>query len=195
LGADGHDFIDLVPALSATTIRRVRFVFPHAPIRPVTINAGIRMRAWYDIADASFSESVDETGIAASQRLLRSRIDEEIARGIASDRIVVAGFSQGGVIALRTGTTYPVRLGGIIALSTYFVPPPAPDAPAVEEPRRIFMAHGLEDPLIPIGIAQRSREALLSRGHDVQWHSYHMPHAVCPAEIRDLGEWLSQVLE
>jgi len=190
LGADGHDFEPIVPELELAT--PVRFVFPHAPIRPVTINQGMRMRAWYDILQLGGGPE-DEAGLRASQKLTEELIR---AQGLPAERIVLAGFSQGGAIVLLTGLRYPERLAGVMALSTYL---PLAGTLAAERsaPNRetpIFMAHGRYDDLIPMQRAQASREHLQKLGYAVEWHDYPMPHSVCAPEIADLSSFLARVL-
>jgi phospholipase/carboxylesterase len=195
LGADGHDFVPIVPELDLPQSLAVRFVFPHAPMRPVTINAGYVMRAWYDVRDDRGVRREDVEGVGESQRRIEALIARETTRGIASARIVLAGFSQGGAVALHTGVRYPERLAGIVALSSYL---PAADAVAREaSPANrdvpIFMAHGTEDPLIPLALGHRTRDLLLAFGYRVTWREYAMPHSVCEAEIRDVSAWLRAV--
>jgi phospholipase/carboxylesterase len=193
LGADGRDFEPIVPELGLA--RPVRFVFPHAPIRPVTVNQGMRMRAWYDIFELGGGPE-DEAGIRASQGLLDDMISSEKKRGFPADKIVLAGFSQGGAIVLQTGLRYPERLGAIIALSTYL---PLASALAAERSQAgqevpIFMAHGGYDDLIPVSRAERSRELLEALGYTITWKTYPMPHAVCAEEIADIAGFLARVL-
>lgn len=195
LGADGHDFEPLVPQLRLPPLLRVRFVFPHAPVRPVTINMGTRMRAWYDIVQTGGGRE-DEAGIRASQGLLEALIARERRRGVAARRIVLAGFSQGGAIALHTGLRHAERLAGILALSTYL---PLAGTLAAERSAAnldvpLFMAHGRFDELIPLERARQSRLALESLGCKVEWREYPMPHSVCGAEIADVAAWLRAVL-
>ncbi|MDH4324156.1 MAG: alpha/beta hydrolase [Betaproteobacteria bacterium] len=195
LGADGHDFEPVVPQLRLPPGLRVRFVFPHAPVRPVTINMGMSMRAWYDIVQLGGGRE-DEAGIRASQALLEALVARERRRGIDAARIVLAGFSQGGAIALHTGLRHAERLAGILALSTYLplaATLPA-EAGAANRGVPLFMAHGSLDDLIPIERARQSRRALESAGCTVQWHEYPMPHAVCAEEIADIAAWLVGVL-
>jgi phospholipase/carboxylesterase len=193
LGADGHDFEPIVPELGLE--KAVRFVFPHAPIRPVTINMGMRMRAWYDILQLGGGPE-DEAGIRASQSLLEDLISQEKKKGIAANKIALAGFSQGGAIALQTGLRHPERLGGIMALSTYL-----PLAGFLEKEKHtvnadlpIFMAHGSYDDMIPMRRAEQSRDFLKQLGYDVDWRQYPMPHSVCPEEIADIADFLVRVL-
>ena len=193
LGADGHDFEPLVPELGLPAAPALRFVFPHAPLQAVTINGGAVMRAWYDITGDGRQ---DAAGIRASQTRVEALIARERARGIAARSIVLAGFSQGGAVALQTGLRHPERLAGILALSAYL---PLPDTLAHEasEANRgvpIFMGHGTEDPLIPLSWATRSREHLVALGYAIEWREYQMPHSVCAEEIEDVGRWLSGIL-
>ena len=194
LGADGHDFEPIVPELGLEF--PVRFVFPHAPVRPVTINGGLPMRAWYDILGFERGAQEDAAGIRASAAAVTALIDREVERGMAPQRIVLAGFSQGGAIALQTGLRHRERLAGIMALSTY-LPLAATLAAEASDANRavpIFMAHGRLDGVIPIERAIRSRDALRAAGYDVEWHEYRMDHAVCAEEIGDIAAWLRRRL-
>lgn len=191
LGADGHDFEPIVEELDLPFA--VRFVFPHAPVRPVTINGGLPMRAWYDLFTLGGRGPEDEAGIRASAEAVRGLIDSEVSRGFLATQIVLAGFSQGGAVALHTAVRDQRSLGGVLALSSYL-----PLADALLEERAdanrripIFMAHGDQDPMIPQEFAVASRERLIAAGYDVDWHSYSMGHSVCAAEIRDIGLWLA----
>ena len=193
LGADGHDFEPIVPELGLA--QPVRFVFPNAPVRPVTINSGMRMRAWYDILQLGGGPE-DEAGIRASQRFLDDLIAKETARGIAPGRIVLAGFSQGGAVALQTALRHPERLAGLLALSTYL-----PLAATLQGERSaanadlpIFMAHGRYDDVIPFDRAQASRKHLEALGYPVQWHEYPMPHSVCAPEIADIAAFVTRLI-
>jgi len=190
LGADGHDFEPIVPELALK--KPVRFVFPHAPIRPVTINQGMRMRAWYDILQLGGGPE-DEQGLRASQKLSEALVR---AQGLPANRIVLAGFSQGGAIALLTALRYPERLAGVMALSTYLplAPTLAAERSAANRDLPIFMAHGRYDDLIPLQRAQASREALEKLGYVVEWHDYPMPHSVCAPELADIAAFLARVL-
>jgi phospholipase/carboxylesterase len=192
LGADGRDFEPIVPELRLPASLRLRFVFPHAPLRAVTINQGMRMRAWYDIFQFGPGRE-DDAGIRASQKLLESLIEQQ---PVAPERIVIAGFSQGGAIALQTALRYPKKLAGVLALSTYL-----PLAPHVERERSpangetpIFMAHGEYDELIPILRAEQSRGFLEALGYRIEWHAYPMPHSVCAQEIGDIARFLAGTL-
>ena len=193
LGANGHDFEPIVPELRLK--QAVRFVFPHAPVQPVTINQGMRMRAWYDIFQFGGGRE-DDKGIRASQALIEKMISDEVKKGIPENRIVVAGFSQGGAIALQTALRYPKPLAGVMALSTYL-----PLAATLAAERNtanaqvpIFMAHGGYDDIIPIQRARDSKNVLEKLGYRIEWHEYPMPHSVCAAEIADLERWLLRVL-
>jgi phospholipase/carboxylesterase len=196
LGADGHDFESLVPELRLPVSPSVRWVFPHAPVRPVTINGGVRMRAWYDIVALDRSAPEDEAGIRSSAEALFALVRRERERGIDAGRIVLAGFSQGGAMALFTALRWPERLGGVVALSCYL--PLAATLPAEAHPANaavpVFMAHGTFDPLVPPALGESSRDFLRSRGHDVEWHTYPMPHSVCADEVQDLRDWLLRAL-
>jgi phospholipase/carboxylesterase len=196
LGADGHDFESLVPELRLPSSTAVRWVFPHAPVRPVTINGGARMRAWYDIAGLDRRAPQDEAGIRASAEAVRALLARERERGIASDRIVLAGFSQGGAIALFAGLREPARLAGILALSTYL--PLADRLGAEAHPANaavpILMAHGTHDSMVPLALAEGSRTLLLERGYDLDFRTYPMPHSLCAEEVADIREWLLRVL-
>jgi len=196
LGADGHDFEPIVPHLGAALTGHVRFVFPHAPMRPVTINAGHVMRAWYDVVDADFARRADAAGVHESEGILSEYIAAEIASGIPAERIVVAGFSQGGAIALHTGLRYPQRLAGILGLSCYL---PLPEAIAkgrapTNAKTPVFMAHGTQDSVIPVEAGKQSRDSLLDLDYEIEWHSYPIPHSVCLEEIEDVSRWLLRVL-
>jgi phospholipase/carboxylesterase len=193
LGADGNDFAPLADELSLPVA--VRYIFPHAPMMPVSINNGYVMRAWYDISDAAIRRE-DEAGVRASQESVEVLLAREKSRGIGAGRIVLAGFSQGGAIALQAGLRHAERLAGIMALSTYV--PLADKLAAEANPANsdvpIFMAHGTADPMIAFARAQAARDLLLLQGYAVEWHEYRMQHAVCPQEIADIGSWLRRVL-
>jgi phospholipase/carboxylesterase len=197
LGADGHDFEPIVPELGLPDSLPVRFVFPHAPMRPVTINAGYVMRAWYDVLDARGVRREDEAGVRESERQIEALIARERDHGIPAGAIVLAGFSQGGAMALHTGLRHPERLAGIMALSCFL--PLADTLPTEASPENrdvpIFMAHGTHDDVIPIARARAARDVLTGLGYRVDWREYRMPHAVCPEEIRDVAGWLGRVLD
>lgn len=197
LGADGHDFEPIIPELDLPPDLAVRFVFPHAPFRPVTLNGGYVMRAWYDIVAFGLDAPQDETGIRASAAYLRELIARERRRGVAANRIVLAGFSQGGAIALHTALRYPEPLCGVLALSTYL---PLHDRLAAEiQPANrgvpVFMAHGTADPIVPIVLGELSRAELAAQGVPVAWHEYPMGHTVIPAEIEAIAHWLIERLD
>ena len=196
LGADGNDFVPIVEAMRLPPSLAIRFVFPHAPVRPVTINAGMPMRAWYDIAAANLSDRADMIGVRASQAQVEALVARERARGIAARRIVLAGFSQGGAIALYTGLRHAERLAGIVALSTYLVRPGdlAAEAAAANRDVPIFMAHGTADPGVRLEWGDASRQALAAAGYDVEWHTYGMPHSVVWDEIEAVNAFLARVL-
>ena len=196
LGADGHDFEPLIPQLGLVDALGVRVVLPHAPRRPVTINGGSVMPAWYDIVAQDFNRGQDSAGIRESEQQLQALIRREIESGIPAENILLAGFSQGGAIVLHTGLRYPQPLAGILALSSYLLQPDALAAEhaAVNDRIPIMMAHGTRDPVVPLSMAEQSREVLQQQGYRVAWHSYPMQHAVCPDEVRDIRDWLVQRL-
>ena len=196
LGADGHDFEPVAAELRRGGLDDVRYVFPHAPVRPVTINGGMAMRAWYDIAGPELDRRADEEGVRESAGIARALADEQIARGIAPERVILAGFSQGGAVALYAGLRFPFRVAGILALSTYL---PAANSLAVQahDANRdvpIFLAHGSQDTVIALALSERSRAAMAALGYVVEVHTYPMPHSVCAEEIRDIANWLHRVL-
>jgi phospholipase/carboxylesterase len=196
LGADGHDFEPIVPELVQRSERAVRFVFPHAPIRPVTLNGGYAMRAWYDIIALDRRAEEDVNGIRASQALITGWIRRENAGGIPSERIVLAGFSQGGAMALYSATRYPERLGGIIGLSCYQLLADrfAAERTAANQATPIFLAHGMQDPVVNPALGEAASRQLQAAGYAVEWHAYSMPHSVCPQEVTDIAAWLRRVL-
>lgn len=196
LGADGHDFEAMVPQLYLPASLKLRFIFPHAPIRPVTINGGMEMRAWYDILSLERSGPVDEEGIRESAAMLVGLIEREHERGVPYANIVVAGFSQGGAIASHCALRFPESLGGLMALSTYLPLRSSVQAEVVDaesaQPKslRIFMAHGTSDPMLPMRLGESSRDAMQAIGYSVEWFEYPMEHAICPQEISDISVWL-----
>ena len=197
LGADGNDFAGLVPELDLDDCPPIRFVFPHAPSIPVTLNGGYIMPAWYDILGANLVDQQDAAGIQKSEEAVIALIENQVARGIPFDRIVLAGFSQGCAMALHTGLRLPHRLAGIMALSGYL---PLADRFATERMQAnantpVFMAHGTQDPVVVLARGEKSRDALVAMGHPVQWHTYPMQHAVHPREIADIATFLQQVLK
>lgn len=190
LGADGNDFVPLVPELHIPASLGIRFIFPHAPVMPVTINNGYEMRAWYDILSLSTEAPPDHSGIAKSNLAVRRLIEKEITRGIPAHRIILAGFSQGAVIALNTALTYPSPLAGILALSGYLIQEGLDRTPKIP----IFLAHGSADKIVPFILGEMACQSLLKAGFPVTWKSYAMEHQVCTKEINDIREWLLNVL-
>jgi phospholipase/carboxylesterase len=199
LGADGNDFVPIVGELGFANAPAVRFVFPHAPMRPVTINNGYVMRAWYDVSFGDLegkSRRADEQGVREAQAQIDALIGREEKRGIAAANILLAGFSQGGAIALHTGLRHPRKLAGVMALSTYLPlgeSLPA-EASAANKDTPIFMAHGLSDPVVPLMMGAGSMTFLTGLGYSVEWHQYPMQHSVCPREIEDISVWLRKIL-
>ena len=196
LGDDGHGWSEVVPALGIRGPPAVRFLFPHAPVIPVTINNGYAMRAWYDIRENDFNNRADLEGVRRSQALVEAMIAHETARGIPARRVVLAGFSQGGAIALHAGLRHPERLAGIVALSAYLIAPAAlaTEASAANRDLPIFMAHGTLDPVVQFRWAELSRQALVAAGYAVEWRTYPMPHSAVPEEIAAIGAFLGRVL-
>ena len=196
LGADGNDFVPIAQELELQSVGPVRYLFPHALVMPVTINGGYRMRAWYDIIGFDADAPQDEAGLRRSQAAVDALLQRELERGIAADRIVLAGFSQGCAMALLAGLRYRERLAGIVGLSGYL--PIAGKTAAERNPANadvpIFLAHGRSDPMIAMARAVQSRDALIALGYPVEWHEYPMPHSVCGPEIADLNRWLLKVL-
>jgi phospholipase/carboxylesterase len=196
LGADGHDFVPVVPELDLPQDHSIRFIFPHAPVRKVTINNGMPMRAWYDIFSLGRMDKQDEAGIRESEALVHGIIRQELSTGIAINRIVIAGFSQGGAIALHTALRYPQRLAGLLPLSTYL---PLNDKLAAEasEANRdlpILMCHGEYDAVLPLALGESSADILRAQGYTVDWRDDPMQHQVCAEEIEAIGLWLRKVL-
>jgi phospholipase/carboxylesterase len=196
LGADGNDFVPIAQELDLSAIGPVRFVFPHAPVMPVTINSGTRMRAWYDILGVDLGSSQDETGLRKSMAEIEELLAREKARGMPANRIVLGGFSQGSAIALMTGVRHKERLAGIVGMSGYL--PLAPTTAAERSDANaltpIFMGHGQQDTVVDMARAEASCDVLRALGYEVAWHDYPMAHAVCREEIEDLGRWLTMVL-
>lgn len=200
LGADGSDFVPVCEALDMSPLLEqgggLRCVLPNAPVMPVTVNGGYRMPAWYDIRGTALDRQEDEAGLRASQQAIEALIAREIARGIPASRIVLMGFSQGCAMALMTGLRYPERLAGIVGLSGYL--PLLPSTEAERHPANaglpIFLAHGLQDPVVPLARAQAARAELERLGHTPEWHEYSMEHSLCNEEIEDLNVWLQRVL-
>jgi phospholipase/carboxylesterase len=195
LGADGHDFESIVPELNLSSDLGIKFIFPNAPIRPVTINGGMSMRAWYDVKSPNLREIEDVESITESSNLINQYIDAEVKQGIPVNKIILAGFSQGGAIALHTGLRYPDSLAGLLALSTYL---PVPDQLENEVSQHknipILMAHGIADPVIPVEQGRTSCQMLKDHGYNVEWHEYMMQHAVCLEEINAIARWMKKIL-
>ena len=196
LGADGNDFVPICEELDLDAVGPVRFIFPNAPVRPVTINGGYRMRAWYDILGTDLQRSEDEAGLRESCAAITALLDRERERGVAANRIVLAGFSQGCAMTLMAGLRYGERLAGLAGMSGYL---PLADTTAAERSAAnhdlpIFLAHGTQDPVVALQRGTASRDALAALGHAVDWHDYPMEHSVCPEEVADLNRWLLKVL-
>jgi phospholipase/carboxylesterase len=196
LGADGHDFEPIVPDLVRPGERPLRFVFPHAPVQPVTLNAGYAMRAWYDILGLDRHSAQDETGIRTADASVRALIKRENERGVPTNRIVLAGFSQGGAMALYTGTRYPEKLAGIIGLSCYLLlgAQLAAERSEANQTTPIFMAHGAQDTVVSAQFGDETRRALEAAGYPVEWRTYPMAHSVAQEEIEAIAKWLQQRL-
>jgi phospholipase/carboxylesterase len=196
LGADGHDFEPIVPELVRPGERALRFVFPHAPVRPVTLNRGYPMRAWYDIISIDRDATQDEVGIRSSYGLVEKLIRRENERGIETSRIVLAGFSQGGAMAIYGGTRYTEKLAGIIGLSCYMLLGAkfTAERAAANHSTSIFLGHGTQDPIVSPILGEETRRLLEKEGYSVEWHTYPMPHSVCPQEVADIAAWLRRVL-
>lgn len=194
LGADGHDFEPIVPELHLPADLPLRFVFPHAPMRPVTINGGMVMRAWYDIVTLDSEGRADAAGVRESTAILEALIAREQERGVAAEKIVIAGFSMGGAIAINTALHTTHTLAGLMALSTYLPLPGEVDGSSGSRELPVFMAHGSFDPMLPMQWGRLSANKLEQTGFDVEWREYPMAHAVCPQEIADIRDWLLRVL-
>ncbi len=199
LGADGNDFVPVVPEFGLAGAPHIRFVFPHAPMQPVSINNGYVMRAWYDVKWGDLeghSKQADEPGVRSSQAAIGRLIEREISRGVSADKIVLAGFSQGGAVALQTGLRYPQQLAGVMALSTYLplAESLAQEATAENHKTPVFMAHGTQDGVVAYEMGTRSRDALVQAGYGVEWREYPMAHSVCLEEFAHIGDFLKRVL-
>jgi len=191
LGADANDFAPMVPELVRRHWPAIRFVFPNAPVRAVTINNGVRMRAWYDIVDFDLANRADEAGVLESVAQIDALIEREAARGVPASRVILAGFSQGGAVTLASGLRRRVPLAGLVALSTYLPAAHSAEAALVAgaNAQPVFMAHGTQDPVVPIRAGEQSAAWLRQAGFDVAWHAYPMPHSVCAEEVAALGDW------
>ena len=196
LGDSGHGFAPIVPELRLPSDAGIRFLFPHAPERPVTVNGGMRMRAWYDIKTMDLAQRADEEGVRQSAQAVQQLLDKLISEGISSERIILAGFSQGGVIALHLLPRLPYKLAGVMALSTYICVPDKlkDEAVAVNKATPVLMAHGSEDPVVPMFAGQQAYHALKNAGFNVSWHDYRMPHSVCAQEVADISSFIQRRL-
>ncbi len=192
LGADGHDFEPVIPMLGIEKMAATRFIFPHAPVRPVTLNGGMEMRAWYDIKAMSVSRDLDEEGIAQSAEQIRLLIDREISRGIPASHIVLAGFSQGGALAAYVGLRYPQKLAGLMVLSAYLLFPErlAAEISPANASTNVFVAHGSMDPVVPVDLGRDLATRFKEQQIPLEWHEYAMPHSVIQQELVDIGAWL-----
>ena len=196
LGASGHDFEPVVPELHLPDQLGIRFIFPHAPIRPVTINGGMSMRAWYDVRNMDLRKQEDVASIEDSTSIVNGYIDAEITRGIRSEKIIIAGFSQGGTIALHAGLRYPAQLGGLLVLSAYLsLPERLHEADVANKNSPILMLHGTYDQVIPVNAGKQSCNYLKQAGYKIDWKEYPMEHSVCFEEVRDIGQWLQSRLQ
>jgi phospholipase/carboxylesterase len=196
LGADGNDFVPIAQELNLSAVGPVRFVFPHAPVRPVTLNGGYRMRAWYDIFQPDLVRREDEVGLRTAQAQVQALLDREAERGVPPERTVLMGFSQGCAMTLLVGLRAPQRLAGLVGLSGYLplAASTAAERSAANVGLPIFLAHGRQDPMVVYARGTETRDSLAALGYAVEWHDYAMPHSVCPAEIVDLNRWLLRVL-
>ena len=194
LGADANDFVPLIPELKLPASAAYKFIFPNADERPVTINNGYVMRAWYDILEMSIDRRIDSIGMNASRAQIHALIEQEIANGLRSEDIVLAGFSQGAVMALFSGLTYPKPLGGIIALSGYLAPATLVEASPNNKTIPIFMAHGTQDGVVPFVLGKAAADQLYGAGYTMDWHSYAMQHTVCEEEVAAISAWLQKTL-
>lgn len=194
LGADGNDFVPIIPELHLPTECAIKFIFPNAPIQPVTLNNGYRMRAWYDIYSLTSNHRIDKAGIHQSIDLIHQLIEDEIKQGIATQHMMLVGFSQGAAIALHAGINYPKLLGGVIALSGYL--PLAEESfektTHINKQIPIFMAHGTLDPVVPYIAGEKAKDLLQQAGYSIAWHTYPMEHSVCAEEIDDISQWIQQ---
>jgi phospholipase/carboxylesterase len=194
LGADGNDFAPIIPELRLPRQLAVRFIFPNAPSIPITINAGYVMPAWYDILDINIERKIDNSQLIASAEKIRLLVEREIDRGIPSERIVLAGFSQGGAVAYQAALTYMQPLAGLLCLSTYFATADTITPNSANKKLPILICHGLQDPMVPEQQGRIAQQRLTAMGYNTQYKSYPMEHAVCPQEIADISRWLQQVL-
>ena len=194
LGADGHDFADIAPELGLPENAAIRFIFPHAPIMPVTINGGYKMRAWYDISDMDLGRDPDIEGIEKNSKFVAEFVDAEIEKGINSEKILLIGFSQGGVMALHTATRYPKKLAGVASLSSYFPTTSTMPSDGVNSKIPIFFGYGNYDNVVSPSLSQKAYDFLKSNGNPIEKHSYDMQHSVCIEELTVLGKWIAKCL-
>lgn len=190
LGADGHDFEGILPQLGLPENHAIRFIFPHAPMQPVTVNGGMVMRSWYDILSMDIADRVDIKGVEQSAKVVNELIAEQLDQGIKAQKIVLAGFSQGGLVVLHAGLNYDENIAGILALSTYYPEPCFNESSVKNNAIPIFMAHGNYDQVIPLSVAQDSKAFLESKDFSIEWHSYPMEHSVCMPEVEAISAWL-----
>ena len=195
LGASGHDFEPVVPQLGLSRDMAVRFIFPHAPNIPVTINGGMVMPAWYDILEMSLERKVDTAQIERSAQQIRDLIQREIEHGVAPHNIVIAGFSQGGAVAYHVALSYPQRLAGLMTLSTYLATNDSLKYSDINKDIPILIEHGTQDPVVPIILGQQAKQVLTDKGYSVEYHTYPMAHQVCMPQIQNIGRWLNTVLK
>jgi phospholipase/carboxylesterase len=194
LGADGHDFADIIPELHLPANAGMRFIFPHAPIMPVGINNGYEMRAWYDITDMDLGKNPDIEGIERNSKFVAEFVDEQIAKGIASEKILLIGFSQGGVMALHTATRYPKKLAGTVSLSSYFPTASTMPQSGVNSKIPVFFGYGSFDNVVTPNLSEKAYEFLKANGNPIEKHSYPMMHSVCVEELEALGKWIAKYL-
>ncbi|MGO3756298.1 alpha/beta hydrolase [Psychrobacter celer] len=194
LGASGHDFEPVVPQLGLDNDMAVRFIFPHAPQIPVTINGGMVMPAWYDILEMSLDRKIDVAQIEKSSQQIRDLIQREIERGVKPEHIVIAGFSQGGAVAYHVALSYPQRLAGLMTLSTYLATNDSLSYSDINKDLPILIEHGVQDPVVPVVLGQQAQQLLTDKGYDVEFNTYPMAHQVCMSQIQNIGKWLNKVL-
>ncbi|MGM8871586.1 alpha/beta hydrolase [Psychrobacter sp. 2Y5] len=194
LGASGHDFEPVVPQLGLSKDMAVRFIFPHAPQIPVTINGGMIMPAWYDILEMSLDRKIDVTQIEKSSQQIRDLIQREIERGVKPEHIVIAGFSQGGAVAYHVALGYPQRLAGLMTLSTYLATNDSLSYSDINKDLPVLIEHGVQDPVVPVVLGQQAQQLLTDKGYNVEYHTYPMAHQVCMPQIQNIGKWMNKVL-
>ncbi len=194
LGASGHDFEPVVPQLGLNNDMAVRFIFPHAPQIPVTINGGMVMPAWYDILEMSLERKIDVSQIERSAQQIRDLIQREIERGVEANNIVIAGFSQGGAVAYHVALGYPQRLAGLMTLSTYLATNDSLNYSDINKNLPILIEHGVQDPVVPVVLGQQAQQLLTDKGYQVEYNTYPMAHQVCMPQIQNIGKWLNKVL-